>query len=146
VYRLLDVPCRDRSRVYATAKAHEAHPGGIYSFSRDPPGVQNMLAMVQEAGPQVGPDGGGTTPWASSMTPPLLIQVVAAVEPYGVLRVEEPAVPSNIDEFENPRQTIRCRRRSASPTRSSPGCSRTCSTRPWTSRSRTRTTPAASRR
>jgi galactonate dehydratase len=107
VYRLLGGPCRDRIRVYPTAKAHKAPPGGVYPFSCDPPDIQNMVRMVKEARKQVGPDGAVMFDAHCAIPPPALIQFAAAIEPYDVLWIEEPAVPGNIEVFKKLRQAIR---------------------------------------
>src|SRR6185437_3926324 len=42
-----------------------------------------------------------------SMPPPLLIQFAAAIHPYDVMWIEEPAVPGNIEVFKKLRQAIK---------------------------------------
>src|SRR5436305_1063557 len=57
VHRRLGGPCRDRIRIYPSAKAHKAPPGDVYGHSGDPPDIRKMVAMVKQAREQVGPDG-----------------------------------------------------------------------------------------
>src|SRR5262245_14336875 len=57
VYRLLGGPTRDKVRVYPTAKAHKAPPGGVYGHAVSPPEIDNMVRMIKEARQRVGPDG-----------------------------------------------------------------------------------------
>ena len=42
-----------------------------------------------------------------AMPPPLLIQFCAAIQPYDVMWIEEPAVPGNIEVFKRLKQQIR---------------------------------------
>ena len=42
-----------------------------------------------------------------AMPPAMLIQFAAAIEPYDVLFIEEPAVPGNIEVFKRLKQQIR---------------------------------------
>ena len=42
-----------------------------------------------------------------AVPPPMLIQLAAAIEPYDVLFIEEPAVPGNIEVFKRLKQAIR---------------------------------------
>jgi len=107
VHRLLGGPCRDKIRVYPTAKAHKAPPGGVYSHACDPSDIQNMVRMVKEARKQVGPDGAVMFDAHCAIPPAALIQFAAAIEPYDVLWIEEPAVPGNIEVFKKLRQVIK---------------------------------------
>jgi galactonate dehydratase len=107
VHRLLGGPCRDRIRVYPTAKATKAPPGGVYTHSCDPPDIQNMVRMIKEARKQVGPDGAVMFDAHCAIPPAALIQFAAAIEPYDVLWIEEPAVPGNIEVFKKLRQAIK---------------------------------------
>jgi galactonate dehydratase len=107
VNRLLGGPCRDKIRVYPTAKAQKAPPGGVYTHSCDPPDIQNMVRMVKEARKQVGPDGSVMFDAHCAIPPAALIQFAAAIEPYEVMWIEEPAVPGNIEVFKKLRQAIK---------------------------------------
>ena len=42
-----------------------------------------------------------------AVPPPMLIQFAAAIQPYDVLFIEEPAVPGNIEVFKRLKQQIR---------------------------------------
>src|SRR5579864_7741897 len=106
VHRLLGGPCRDKIRVYPTAKAHKAPPGGVYNHSCDPLDIQNMVRMVKEARKQVGPDGSVMFDAHCAIPPAALIQFAAAIEPYDVLWIEEPAVPGNIEVFKKLKEAI----------------------------------------
>jgi galactonate dehydratase len=107
VHRLLGGPCRDKIRIYPTAKAHKAPPGGVYNHSCDPPDIQNMVRMVKEARKQVGPDGAVMFDAHCAIPPAALIQFAAAIQPYDVMWIEEPAVPGNIEVFKKLRQVIK---------------------------------------
>jgi galactonate dehydratase len=107
VHRLLGGPCRDRIRVYPTARAHKAPPGGVYNHSCDPADIQNMVRMVKEARKQVGPEGAVMFDAHCAIPPAALIQFAAAIEPYDVLFIEEPAVPGNIEVFKRLKQAIK---------------------------------------
>jgi galactonate dehydratase len=107
VYRLLAGPCRDRIRVYPTAKATKAPPGGVYTHSCDPPDIATMVRMVQAAREQVGPDGAVMFDAHCAIPPAALIQFAGAIQPYELLWIEEPAVPGNIEVFKKLRQAIK---------------------------------------
>jgi galactonate dehydratase len=107
VHRLLGGPCRDRIRVYPTAKAHKAPPGGVYGHSCDPSDIQNMVRMVKSARDMVGPDGAVMFDAHCAIPPAALIQFAAAIQPYDVMWIEEPAVPGNIEVFKKLRQIIK---------------------------------------
>ncbi len=107
VHRLLGGPCRDRIRVYPNATATKAPPGGVYNFAANPPDIQTMVRMVREARKQVGPDGAVMFDAHCAIPPPALIQFAAAIQPYEVLFIEEPAVPGNIEVFKRLKEQIR---------------------------------------
>jgi len=107
VHRLLGGPCRDKIRVYPNAKAHKAPPGGVYNFGADPRDIQNMVRMVEQARKMVGPDGAVMFDAHWAIPPPALIQFAAAIKPYDVLFIEEPAVPGNIEVFKRLKEQIR---------------------------------------
>src|SRR5262249_3379391 len=107
VHRLLGGPCRDKIRVYPTAKATKAPPGGVYNHSADPPDIRQMVNMVKQARKQVGPDGAVMFDAHCAIPPAALMQFAAAIEPYDVLFLEEPAVPGNIEVFKKLRQVIK---------------------------------------
>jgi galactonate dehydratase len=105
VYRLLGGPCRERIRVYPTPKAIKT-ARGVDSFSASPLDIEEMVATVRNARKQVGPDGLVMFDAHCAIPPPALIQFAAAIKPYDVLFIEEPAVPGNIEVFKKLRQAI----------------------------------------
>ena len=107
VCRLLGGPCRDKIRVYPNAKAHKAPPGDIYGHSGDPPDIAKMVGMVKQAREMVGPDGAVMFDAHCAVPPATLIQFAAAIQPYDVLFIEEPAVPGNIEVFKRLKQAIK---------------------------------------
>jgi galactonate dehydratase len=106
VYRLLGGPTRDKVRVYPTAKAHKAPPGGVYGFAGTPPEIDAMVRMVKSAREQVGKDGAVMFDAHCAIPPPALIQFAAAIKAYDVLFIEEPAVPGNIEVFKRLKEQI----------------------------------------
>jgi len=106
VYRLLGGPARDRIRVYHTAKARKVPPGGPYEHSVTPADVERMVAMIAAARKQVGPDGAVMFDAHCAVPPAALIQLAAALKPYDVLFIEEPAVPGNIEVFKRLKEAI----------------------------------------
>ena len=56
---------------------------------------------------RVGPDGAVMFDAHCAVPPPTLIQFAAAIEPYDVLFIEEPAVPGNIEVFKRLKEQIR---------------------------------------
>jgi len=106
VYRLLGGPTRDRIRVYHTAKAQKVPPHGIYEHSGDPPDIQRMVRAIQTARDRVGPDGCVMFDAHCAVPPATLLQLAAAIEPYDILFLEEPAVPGNIETFKRLKQHI----------------------------------------
>jgi galactonate dehydratase len=107
VYRLLGGPCRDKIRFYPAPKAVKVGTGGPHPFSGDPQDVRGLVKMVEEARRRVGADGTVMFDAHCSVPPPLLIQFAAAIEPYDVLFLEEPAVPGNIEVFKRIKQAVR---------------------------------------
>src|SRR5258708_7741735 len=107
VYRLLGGPCRDKIRVYTTAKAAKVAAGGPKPFSGTPGEVRGLVERVEEARKRVGPDGTVMFDAHCCLPPPLLIQFAAAIQPYDVLWIEEPAVPGNIEVFKRIKEAVR---------------------------------------
>jgi galactonate dehydratase len=99
VYRLLGGPCRDRIRVYHTNKARKVPPHGIYDHSGTPADIDRMVAAIRAARNIVGPDGAVMFDAHCAVPPATLIQLAAALKPYDLLFIEEPAVPGNIEVF-----------------------------------------------
>ncbi len=106
IYRLLGGPTRDRIRVYHTDKAKKVPPHGIYEHSGSPTDIQRMVNAIKAARDQVGPDGLVMFDAHSAVPPATLIQLAAAIKPYDLLFIEEPAVPGNIEVFKRLKQHI----------------------------------------
>ncbi len=72
---------------------------------------------VEDTRKRVGPDGAVMFDAHCAVPPPMLLQFAAAIEPYDVLFIEEPAVPGNIEVFKRLKQhDPRCRSPPASAT------------------------------
>jgi galactonate dehydratase len=99
VYRLLGGPTRERIRVYHTPKARKIPPGGVYEHSGNPADIDRIVRAIRAARKQVGPDGAVMFDAHCALPPATLIQLAAAIQPYDVLFIEEPAVPGNIEVF-----------------------------------------------
>jgi galactonate dehydratase len=106
VYRLMGGPTRDRIRVYHTNKAKKVPPHGIYEHSGTPADIDRMVKAIARAREQVGPDGAVMFDAHSAVPPATLIQLAAALKPYDLLFLEEPAVPGNIEVFKRLKQHI----------------------------------------
>ncbi len=106
VYRMLGGPTRDRIRVYDTPKAQKVPPHGIYDHSGTPADIDRMVNAIKAAREKVGPDGVVMFDAHSAVPPATLIQLAAAIKPYDVLFIEEPAVPGNIEVFKRLKQSI----------------------------------------
>jgi galactonate dehydratase len=107
VYRLLGGPLRDKVRMYPTPKSTKVGTGGPHPFSGGPSDIQPLVRMVEQARKQVGPDGAVMFDAHCAVPPPMLIQLAAAIHPYDILFLEEPAVPGNIEVFKRLKQQIR---------------------------------------
>jgi galactonate dehydratase len=106
VYRLLGGPTRDRIRVYHTPKAQKVPPHGIYEHSGTPTDIDRMVKAIAAARERVGRDGTVMFDAHSAVPPATLIQLAAALKPYDLLFIEEPAVPGNIEVFKRIKQHI----------------------------------------
>lgn len=106
VYRLLGGPTRERIRVYHTPKAQKVPPHGIYEHSGTPADIERMVQAIAAARENVGPDGAVMFDAHSAVPPATLIQLAAAIKPYDVLFIEEPAVPGNIEVFKRIKEQI----------------------------------------
>jgi galactonate dehydratase len=106
VYRLLGGPCRDRIRVYHTPKAVKLPPHGIYEHSSNPADIDRMVKVIKQAREKVGPDGAVMFDAHCALPPATLIQFAAAVQPYDLLFLEEPAVPGNIEVFKRIKASV----------------------------------------
>jgi galactonate dehydratase len=107
VYRLLGGPCRDRIRVYHTPKTVKVPPHGIYEHSSTPADIDRMVKAIKQARDKVGPDGAVMFDAHCALPPATLIQFAAAVQPYDLLFLEEPAVPGNIEVFKRIKASVR---------------------------------------
>src|SRR5207249_2595710 len=99
VYRLLGGPTRDRIRVYHTPKARKLPPGGYFEHSSNPADINGIVRSIRATREQVGPDGAVMYDAHCALPPATLMQLAAAIEPYNILFIEEPAVPGNIEVF-----------------------------------------------
>ena len=106
VYRLLGGPTRDRIRVYHTPQAKKVPPPGIFEHSGTPADIEKIVASIKAARDQVGPTGAVMFDAHSAVPPATLIQLAAALKPYDVLFIEEPAVPGNIEVFKRLKEQI----------------------------------------
>jgi galactonate dehydratase len=107
VYRLLGGPTRERIRVYHTPRARKVPPPGVFEFSSNPGDIRRIVAAIAAARRQVGPDGAVMFDAHCALPPATLIQLAAAIEPYDVLFIEEPAVPGNIEVFKRIKSSVR---------------------------------------
>src|SRR5262249_853291 len=88
------------------AKALKVPPHGIYEHSGTPADVNRVVQAVRTARERVGPDGAVMLDAHCAIPPAMLIQVAAALKPYDVLFIEEPAVPGNIEVFKRLKEQI----------------------------------------
>ncbi len=107
VYRLLGGPCRDRVRMYPTPRATKLGTGGPHPFSGNPSDINGLVRMVEQTRQRLGPDGTIMFDAHCAVPPPMLIQFAAAIHPYDILFLEEPAVPGNIEVFKRLKEQIR---------------------------------------
>jgi galactonate dehydratase len=107
VYRLLGGPCRDRIRMYPTPRATKLGTGGPHPFSANPGEIDRLVRGVRETRKRLGPDGTIMFDAHCAIPPPMLLQFAAAIEPYNILFLEEPAVPGNIEVFKRLKEQIR---------------------------------------
>src|SRR5580765_8817483 len=107
VYRLLGGPTRDKIRVYSTPKAQKTGTGGPHPYSGNPTDIENLVKAVKDTRERVGKDGTVMFDAHCAVPPPMLIQLAAAIEPYDILFLEEPAVPGNIEVFKRLKEQIR---------------------------------------
>lgn len=105
VYRLLGGPTRDKVLVYPSAKATKIG-AGPQPFSGTPQQIERFVKMVEDARKRLGPDGMVMFDAHCAMPPPFLLQFAAAVKPFDLLYIEEPAVPGNIEVFKRLKQQI----------------------------------------
>ncbi len=106
VYRMLGGPLREKIRVYPSEKAIKIG-SGPQPQSGDPDEIEVMVQAVRRAREAVGEDGAVMFDAHSAVPPAMLLQFAAAIEPYDILFLEEPAVPGNIEVFKRLKQQIR---------------------------------------
>ncbi|MFN0018575.1 MAG: mandelate racemase/muconate lactonizing enzyme family protein [Pirellulaceae bacterium] len=105
VYRLLGGPTRDKVLMYPTPKATKVGAGPM-PFSGTPQQIDGFVKQIENARKQVGPDGIVMFDAHCALPPPFLMQLAAAIKPYDVLYIEEPAVPGNMEVFKRLKQAI----------------------------------------
>lgn len=106
VYRLLGGPTRDRIRVYHTPFAIKVPPPGVFEHSGTPADIEQIVSAIKVARSQVGPTGAVMFDAHCALPPATLIQLAAALKPYDLLFIEEPAVPGNIEVFKRLKEQI----------------------------------------
>src|SRR5262249_51487174 len=72
-----------------------------------PADIRRIVVSIESARKSVGPDGAVMFDAHCAVPPATLIQLAAAIEPYDVLFIEEPAEPGNIEVFKRLKQQIR---------------------------------------
>jgi galactonate dehydratase len=107
VYRLLGGPTRQRIRVYHTPKALKVPSPDRFEHAGSPADIDRIVATIRAARQRVGPEGAVMFDAHCAIPPATLIQLAAAIEPYDVMFIEEPAVPGNIEVFKRLKQQIR---------------------------------------
>ena len=107
VYRLLGGPTREKIRMYPSPKATKLGTGGPHPFSGNPSDIERLAKMVRDTREKNGPDYTIMFDAHCAVPPPMLIQLAAAIQPYDVLWIEEPAVPGNIEVFKRLKEQIR---------------------------------------
>ena len=107
VYRLLGGPLRDKVRMYPSSKATKLGTGGPNPFSGNPGDVMGLVKGIENLRREKGPGYAIMFDAHSSIPPAMLLQFAAAVEPYNILWLEEPACPGNIEVFKRLKEQIR---------------------------------------
>jgi galactonate dehydratase len=107
VYRLLGGPVRDKIRVYHTHKAIKLPPPKVFEHSSGPADVELVVERIKAAREKVGRDGAVMFDAHCALPPATLLQVAAAIQPYDLLFIEEPAVPGNIEVFKRLKEQIK---------------------------------------
>ena len=105
VHRLLGGPTRNKVLMYPSPKATKVG-AGPQPFSGTPTQIEQFVKMVENARKQVGPDGMVMFDAHCALPPPFLIQLAAALKPYELTYIEEPAVPGNLEVFKRLKQHI----------------------------------------
>ncbi|HTU25542.1 MAG TPA: mandelate racemase/muconate lactonizing enzyme family protein [Pirellulales bacterium] len=108
VYQLLGGNVRDKIRMYPTpGKSFKIAAGGPRPFSANPAEIEHLTTQIKQMRERLGPTGTIMFDAHCCVPPPMLIQFAAAIEPYDVLFIEEPAVPGNIEVFKRLKEAIR---------------------------------------
>ena len=108
VYRLLGGPTRERIRMYPMDKVStKLGTGGPHPFSANPAEINGLVNYVRQTRERMGPTGTIMFDAHCAIPPPMLFQFAAAIQPYDILFLEEPAVPGNIEVFKRLKQHIR---------------------------------------
>jgi galactonate dehydratase len=107
LYRLLGGPTRDRIRVYHTPQARKIGTGGPHPFSGTPAQIEAIVARVKKTREEMGPAAAIMFDAHCTMPPPILIQFAAAIEPYNIMWLEEPALYDNVEVFKRLKEQIR---------------------------------------
>src|SRR5947207_1517054 len=107
VYRLLGGPTRDKVRVYPTPKAQKLGTGGPHPYSANPDEIDRLVKYVADTRQRLGKEGTIMFDAHCAIPPAMLLQFAAAIEPYNLLFLEEPAVPGNIEVFKRLKQHIK---------------------------------------
>jgi galactonate dehydratase len=105
VHRLLGGPTRDKVRVYPSESATKVGAGPM-PFSGTPQEIERFVTMIAQARAKMGPNGIVMFDAHCALPPPFLMQLAAAIKPYDITCIEEPAVPGNIEVFKRLKQQI----------------------------------------
>ena len=92
--------------MYPSATSYKIGPGGPKRHAGTPREVLGYANAVAQQRKRLGPDGAAMLDVHCALPPAMLIQLAAAIEPYDVLWIEEPAVPGNIEVFKRLKQAI----------------------------------------
>ncbi len=106
IYRLLGGPTRQKIRMYPSPTAYKIGPGGPKRHAGTPREITGYVNEVARQRERLGPDGAVMLDVHCAVPPAMLIQLAAAIKPYDVLWIEEPAVPGNIEVFKRLKQAI----------------------------------------
>lgn len=105
VYRLLGGPTRNKVLMYPSPKATKIGVGP-HPFSGTPQQIERIVKQIENARTKLGPEGLIMFDAHCALPPPFLMQFAAAVKPYDLLYIEEPAVPGNIEVFKRLKKAI----------------------------------------
>lgn len=105
VYRLLGGPTRDKIKIYPSPHAVKIG-SGPRPQSSNPHDIDQLVESVRRARAKLGKQGTIMFDAHSAVPPASLIQFAAAIEPYDILFLEEPAVTGNIEVFKRLKEKI----------------------------------------